>query len=245
MGLILGQALAYALSYTYLCLRYPAIAKSEEEIQEPNVEEKREYWSIASVSAVNVGISQALSFIGIFLVGAMLLDGELVADFQAAMLVPMGLGFVPAMVITYVYPYFARNRSDYAWTVRSYGMLLGAGMLSMGTIAVVCFAFAPWFVPFIFGEQYASIVPVVQVLMVGFFLNAAFRQPTGNLLVSQRRLLFNTFNGVISIVANALLSVVLIPPLGVMGAAVSYAATMGIGSVLSVPYYLHVIRRIR
>ena len=90
----------------------------------------------------------------------------------------------------------------------------------------------------IFGEQYLDAVPCFRILMLGFFVTATLRTPTGNLLVTQRRLFANTLMGVLSIVFNVLLSFALIPSYGMVGAAWVYVLTMVLGSFICVPIFL-------
>ncbi len=242
-GLIVGQSIALLMTWLYMVRRHrfdmgKLFCKKPDELSK---QEKKEYWGIASVSALNNGLSQALSMTGIFLVGVLLESDEQVASYVVATAIPFGLLFLPGLLATFAYPYFVRNKNNRSWTLRWYSVYLGASIAAMGIITLLLILMSDWLVPLIFGASYQSSVPAFCVLMIGFFVTASLRQPTGNLLVSQRKLLFNTFVGVVSLIATIVASFMLIPSFGVMGAALSYSVTMLVGALLSVAYYLRTV----
>lgn len=240
-GLIVGQEIAFLAAYIYLYIKYPSCRTERKSLSRS---EKGDFWSIASISAFNNGVSQALTLVGTFLVGLLLTSNQLVASYQAATLVPFGLLFIPSAVMTYCYPYFARNKNDRRWTLVSYVKVIAGSSACMIVVTVLVIAFADYIVSFLFGEQYLDIVPTLRILMIGFFATASLRMPTGNLLVTQRRLLFNALNGVLSIAVCIVSSLCFIPAYGLMGAAIAYDITMLFGAMLNVPYYVLTVLKI-
>ena len=238
-GLVVGQNIALLLTYIWLCRKHPfnllngclaALDKSDQ----------RQYWEIAIISAFNNGISQALTLVGTTLVGILLLSEIDVSTYKVATTIPFALLFFPSSIITFVYPYFVRNKDNRQWTLRNYGLLTLSCVVIMGVITAVFIAFAEPVVSLVFGTQYLDAVPTFRVLLIGFFFTASFRTPTGNLLVTQRRLITNTVIGIASIILCVIGSYVLIPSFGLIGAAIVYDLCMIFGSVFTVLDYLRV-----
>ena len=104
---------------------------------------------------------------------------------------------------------------------------------------------APIIISLFFGEQYLDTVVCFRILILGYFFNGTFRGIAGNLLVTQRRLKFNLFEGLVSGLCNLVGNIVLIPRLGSIGAAYTTLAVMIISSVLSSGYFIYVLKNIK
>lgn len=239
-GLIAGQYAAYVASFAVLAWRHPLPKPMPEE--RDRTFSKREYWYVALVSSLNNGLSQALTLLGTFFVGQYLASDTAVASYKVATTIPFALLFIPTVLITYIYPYFASHNTDGPWTRRNYLRLSLAGAACVGSVALVMGALGGPLIGLVFGEQYLDAVPSFQILILGFFVTAAFRQPAGNLLVTQKRLTTNTVVGIASIVLNVVLSIILIPSMQLEGAAWAYTGTMVLGAALSCGCYVHAIK---
>ena len=241
VGLIVGQCLAYCVSYRMLA--HAAGTKGEGYANDAQAYrlskgERADFWKVAAISSFNNGLSGMLTLIGAQLIGILITDAETVASYKVASTIPFALLFLPSAIMTYAYPYFARNKNDRRWTLRNYGLLLlGCGSMSL-LILAICELLAEPIICIIFGEQYLDAIPCFRILMLGFFVTSTLRTPTGNLLVTQRRLLANSVMGVLSIAFNALLSFALIPSYGMVGAAWVYVLTMVLGSFICVPIFV-------
>ncbi len=241
-GLIAGQYTAYVASFAVLAWRHPLPKFVPEEHR--LTFSKKEYWYVALVSSLNNGLSQALTLLGTFFVGQYLVSDIAVASYKVATTIPFALLFVPGMLITYIYPYFASHCEDGRWTRYNYLKLTIVLLCLVGVVtAIMSFLGGP-IISIVFGTQYLDAVPAFQVLMLGFFITAALRQPAGNLLVTQKRLTANTVIGILSIVLNIALSIVLVPRLQLLGAAWAYTGTMFLGGVLGPICYWASVRRL-
>ena len=234
-GLIVGQNVALLLSWAIMCIRHPyrkiALCDQVEKGQ------RRDFWKIALISALNNGLGGALSLLGTFFVGLLLMSDDLVAVYKVATTIPFGLLFLPTLMATFVYPHFVRHRHDRRWTIRHYLLLVAGSAAAIGLLTLVMVVLAEPILTLLFGVEYAAAVPP-------FVITASVRQVTGNLLVSQRKLLFNTFVGGVSLVSTTVLSYLLMPAYGMVGAAWSYTLTMLIGGVINTTYYLFTIFRL-
>ena len=174
----------------------------------------------------------------------LLASNELVASYKVATTIPFALLFIPGMIMTYAYPYFARNKDDRRWTLNGYRRLIMANVLCMAVLTILVVAFAEPLTMIIFGSEYLDSVRTMQLLMIGFFITAAIRQPSGNLLVTQRKLLWNTVVGVLSIFVNVVANLILVTGFGMLGAALAFDLTMLFGAVANTILYLRALASI-
>lgn len=242
IGLVIGQELAYFVTYVYLCNKYPARIKEYRR----NIDsfKKKDIWKIALISAFNNGLSFALTLLGTQMIGVIVASDELVASYQVATLIPFGLLFVPGAVATYIYPYFAKNKDNKVWTVATYKRVQIGCLLLSTLITVLMEITAQPLCLLIFGESYLDAVAPLRILMIGFWFACSFRQVAGNLLVTQRKLTFNAVISIVSILICALAGIVLIPTYGTIGAALSYDVAMILGAIANVTCYVITIKRI-
>lgn len=239
-GLAVGQSLALLAAYAWLCRRFPfdhRYLRSSSLARNDVVQ----FWKISLISAFNSGVSQAFTLLGTMFIGTLMADELAVSSYRVATTIPFALLFFPSAIVTYVYPHFVRHKDERDWTLRNYGLVtLGGGAL-MAAITLFFVLLARPIVVLIFGEQYLDSVPVMQIVMVGFFITATFRTPAGNLLVTQRKLVSNSVIGIIMIIVCFIASYALIPRFGMMGAAIVYDLCMVVGAVLSCVIYLKTI----
>ena len=74
-------------------------------------------------------------------------------------------------------------------------------------------------------------------------MNGSFRGIAGNLLVTQRRLKFNLFEGLVSGGVNIIGNLILIPRMGSIGAAIATLCVMNISAALSSGYFIYVLKK--
>lgn len=234
-GLILGQELAYFLTYVFLCIKHHVVR--DKTTSPLSKKDRVDLWKIALISTFNSGLGFALTLSGTQMIGIMTSNDELVATYQVSTLIPFGLLFVPGAIATYVYPYFAKNRNDRLWSISNYKKVL-TGCVAISTlITITVCALAEPICVVIFGDDYLDAALPLRVLMIGFWLTGSFRQITGNLLVTQRKLIFNSIIGVASVVVCLGVGIWLIPYYGVVGAALSYDAAMLVGAIANTVAY--------
>lgn len=244
VGLIAGQYLAYVLSFIAAVFA-GGRALTKFGAKRASSVDKGAYWKLSVTSSINNGLGSALTLVGVFLVGLLTNNEFAVADFKVATTIPFALLFIPGAVVTYIYPYFVRQKENASWSLSRYLQLIMAGIIGYGIIAFVFCIMGKWLIGLVFGVQYENVTPAFQIIMLGFFVTATFRQPTGNLLVTQRKLWFNTFTGVLSLAVCCLLCLWLIPGLGIEGAAWAYTISLIVGACCNVPYYLAVLLKKR
>lgn len=243
-GLAIGQCLALLVSYLWLCYRFPF---DRSYLRSPSLGrgDILQFWKVSLISTFNNGVSQAFTLLGTMFIGMLTADELVVSSYRVATTIPFALLFFPSAIVTYIYPHFVRHKYEREWTLKSYVLVTLGGGLLMACITLFFILFARPIVVLIFGEQYLDAVPVMQIVMIGFFVTATFRTPAGNLLITQRKLVTNSVIGIVLIALCTVSSFALIPSYGMMGAAVSYDICMIIGSILSCGAYLVSIHHLK
>lgn len=192
--------------------------------------------NISSISMVNNGLSKLMYLLDIFVLGLVVPDETVIASYKIATTIPNALIFVPASVIIYVYPYFARNKDNKKWLKKNYlrvTLAMGSFNLLISTMLVI---FAPLIIKIVFGEQYLDALIPFRILSVSYLFSGTFRILAGNILITQRKLKYNLFVAVFSSGLNTLLNVLLINRWESMGAALATIITVIVTSILNVGY---------
>lgn len=104
-------------------------------------------------------------------------------------------------------------------------------LLTIPAFALMVF-YPEFFLVVIFGKNFLEAAPVLQIIALGFLL-AASVGPTGNLIVVVGKTHLNMVNNFIAIVVNIVLNLILIPKIGIYGAAVASACSYGFLNILA------------
>lgn len=206
-------------------------------------EARKSLLSIGLICVMNNGISQMLYVLDIFILSIFFSDESILAGYKVATLIPFGLLFIPSSLITYICPYFASHRQDGKWCYGYYMKILrGFGLANAG-LSVVLFVFAPYVVRLVFGDVYADIVPLFQILVINYFFSATFRNLAGNVLATQRKLKFNFYVAAISGGLNIVLDICFIQWWGALGAAITTFTVTVFSGVISTIYLIYVLKK--
>lgn len=241
-GLVVGKYVAFAVSVLFVLLRfhvnYPITQKTH-----LSKETKKQFWEISLISMLNNGMSSLMYMLDILVLGIVVPDSTVVASYKLATNIPTALAFIPAALITYIYPYFALHREDKAWVRQKYSLVAMGLAAFCSLIAVIMFLFSPTIIKLLFGAQYLDAVPCFRVLSISFVVSAVFRTLPGNVLVTQRRLKFNLFTATFSSAINTVLNVLLITRWESLGAAYATLITVIITGILDTGYLIYIINQ--
>ena len=240
-GLVAAKYISFTLSALFILWRfrveYPITKKAQ-----VSPEIKKQFWSISMISMLNNGVSSLMYLLDIFVLGIVVPDSMIIASYRIATTIPTALAFIPAAVITYIYPYFAQKKEDKHWVLRRYFQITAVLGIGSAAIATFMFFFAPSIIRLVFGSAYVDCVPAFRILSLSFALSSTFRILPGNILVTQRKLKFNLFVAFLSSAINTALNVVMINAYGAVGAACATIITVAISSVLNVYYLIRVLK---
>ncbi|MBQ7172000.1 MAG: oligosaccharide flippase family protein [Clostridia bacterium] len=240
VGLIAAKYLASILAFLYIAFRYGV--KYPIKKQTLSAEDKKAFWKISSISMVNNSLSRLMYLLDIFVLGLVIPDSTVVASYRTATNIPTALAFIPAAVITYIYPYFAKKKDDKVWVKKKYLQITALLGIGSAAIAILMFVFAPFIIKTLFGAAYEDSIPAFKVLSISFALSSTFRILPGNILVTQRKLPFNLVVAVISSAVNTGLNVIMIRAYGAIGAAYATIITVVISGALNVVYLFRVLK---
>ena len=144
----------------------------------------------------------------------------------------------------YVYPYFARNNKNKIWLLKQYKRIIRWFGLFNIILSMLCFLGAKYIICIVFGQQYVIEVNTFRVLSISYFFSATFRVVAGNLLITQRKYMFNLWTSIFSSIINILLNIIFVKKIGAIGAAWATLTISCVTGFVSTGYLIHVFNRI-
>lgn len=168
-----------------------------------------------------------------------------VGAYGAAFRITYLLTFPQVVLATVVTPVFARlvAAGNVAGLRRRYRMSFGFALVTSAPLAAVLAAFPHFVMTIAFGEAFGtpSATWSLAILALGQTFTALAVPTQGLLLVSGRERAFGAINGA-ALVINIALNLLLIPPLGAIGAAIASASSAAFVFVLQFARALAVLR---
>lgn len=185
-------------------------------------------WAVAQGGVLVLGVIYFR--VDTFLLSFVSSDGE-VGRYAVAYRVLEVLTVVPAYLMSTLFPEIARQQPHSARLNEIVQGALSSVWLAVVPLVIIFVAFAAEVVAVAGGPAYADSASVLRVLIVAvalLFVNTVFFQSL--VALNRQRNLFLLLLGVLA--GNVVLNLLLIPPLGAMGAAISLLATEGVVLVL-------------
>lgn len=240
MGLVIGHYAGFIGTLLISTLIFHVrLTQSDGQISEAD---KKPLFKISFISMLNNGLSQLMFLIDVFILGIVDPQETILASYKVATMIPTALTFIPAAMITFVYPYFAEHKDDGKWCMDKYKqLLLGMGAFNI-CISLFLVVLAGPVVRVVFGETYLDAVPIFRLLAINYFISGTFRTISGNLLVTQRKLKFNLLVAIISSSVNIVADYFFIQWWGSKGAAYATMLVVLISSILSTTYLIYTFR---
>ncbi len=241
-GFIIGRYLAYGLLvFIGLKLWHIPYRFKSEGFDKTHI---REFKHISLISMFNGGISQLLYLIDVFVIGIIIPDETVVASYKVATIIPTALSFIPTALVTYVFPHFAERRNDGKWCMKRYLQITaGIGAVN-GIITLILCLTAPLILTLMYGKAYLDAVVPFRILSISYLFSGTFRTIAGNLLVTQRKLVFNSVVAVVSGILNIVADVFLILYFGSVGAAIATLFIVVLCSVANTACLIYTFRKL-
>lgn len=172
----------------------------------------------------------------IFLLGQISGDDLLVADYKIAYVIPANLAIISSSIGLYVAPYFTKydKEGKLNWVKKNLKLTLLVTMFVMGGLALLCYVFGDVLIKFIFGAQYLTTVPIMNILLIASFFNNGIRMVIANILSAIGEQKKNLIVAGIGMVFQIVLDVLLIPRMGAIGVGLSSLSIYLIMSALLV-----------
>ena len=244
-GMIIGRNIAYVITIIIVCWKLcaPVYIKSKNDKTHIDKNDKIALFKISFISMLNNGISHLLYLLDIFLLGLILSNEQIIASYKVATTIPTAMVFIPAALVTYIYPYFASKKDDKDWCIQQYRKVIKYFGIFNLFVTIGLIVLAKPIIVLLYGMQYADAVTCFRILAVNYFISGTFRNISGNLLVTQRKLGFNLIISIICGSVNIIGNVLFIPVYASVGAALTTLTVSSIAAVMSTVYYIYTLKQ--
>ncbi|PID28690.1 MAG: hypothetical protein CSB55_03940 [Candidatus Cloacimonadota bacterium] len=198
-----------------------------------------------SLSAVTANsVSAILVYADIFLLGQILSDSSVLAEYRVAGLLPLNLIIIPSSLMMFFYPKLVKLNKELEY-FKKYLMIVGI-LFVINTIIFLFFTFtAEWYYPLVFGKNYSDSLPVFYIMMAGYLINGTLRISAGNFLATAHKIKINIYIALFSGILNIALNIMLIPEFGSIGAAVASLSVFILGSIVSNVYIFNLYKKMK
>jgi O-antigen/teichoic acid export membrane protein len=232
-GVILGINLSYAATITlglfYLRKDIKAIFSSSK--LNKKMQSSFDRYSL-TMCLTNVLIS-ILFTIDLFVIGNIVKNPEQIANYKAACVIPFALNMIPNAVMTFLFPYFSKNKENKDWLKRNIKKLYIANGITNGIIGLCLIILAPLLIRIIFGKQYLEIVTPFRLLTVSYIVSASLRTPSANLLAMLKKTKMALCISAVSVALCVIMDIFLVSSFGIIGAAYSSVIAFSIIGIVS------------
>ncbi len=134
----------------------------------------KEFIKFSIIASTNNAISQLLYLLDIFIIGIIVSDVNVIAIYKTATIIPFALNFLPLSIMTFVYPYFARNNLNVSWMYNNYLKLLKTLAALNLIISLLLVGLAPFIIKVCFGSGYLKSIVPFRILSVWLFCGCNF-----------------------------------------------------------------------
>lgn len=246
-GLAIGRYLSFLIPIAVCFVFIKKERNNNEDNQLPrcslSAEKKKTMIKYGLLIMITNCVSSVLHYFDTLLVGIVVADELALADYKVAVTIPNALNFIPVACITFIYPYFVKQKDDPIW-LRKNTRRVQLGLAIPSILISVCgAAFAPLIMRLVFGAQYESAAPVFVVLIITYTFTALFRTIYGNILAMMHEVKANFVLSSCECVINIILDVALIKRFGSIGAAYATLLITVLSSILSGLYFNYCLRK--
>ena len=165
--------------------------------------------------------STVMSYNETFIVGQLLKDKELLAEYRvAANILSISLFLLEALLV-FILPYFIQHIGDRRWIWDSYKKLFLINGVVMTIFHLGLFIFAKLYLFIFAGPEYMGAVSLVRMFLVASWIQAVFRGLSGNILAVTGEEKFNLKINIVFVVLHAVIDIAAVKMLGIYGAAIA------------------------
>ena len=190
-------------------------------------------------------LSSVLGYLDLEMVGQIIPDAEVLADYKIGAGIPSQATFITAAIVTAIYPSFAKNQGNYPWLKTNIKKMLFGLLAINGFISLVLFLGAELIINILYGPEYNDAILMLKISSIGYLLSSCIRIPFGTLLLSMRKVKFNLIVCTISGVLNVILDLILIPKFGSMGAVFTSVIVILVSGIMSSTRFIIYIKSIK
>ncbi len=179
-----------------------------------------EFISYSIYVTIGNAFSQLLFILDILILGYVLKNAVTIGIYKVATVIPFAINFIPGIVSTFFYPYFAKNANNHIY-VKNLKHKIQKGMFVFSfTVSTILIILAKPIITIIFGMEYIDSVLPFQILCFGFWILATFRNINGNILAALGYAKFAMWQNVFVVIVNIVLTYLLVINFGIIGSAI-------------------------
>ena len=165
--------------------------------------------------------STVMSYNETFIVGQLLKDKELLAEYRvAANILSISLFLLEALLV-FILPYFIQHIRDKKWIWENYKKLFAINGVVMTVFHLGLFIFAKLYLYIFACPEYMGAAPLVRMFLIASWIQAVFRGISGNILAVTGEEKFNLKINIVFVVVHAVIDVAAVKMLGIYGAAIA------------------------
>ena len=180
----------------------------------------REFVSYSIYVTIGNAFSQLLFILDILILSYVLKDPITISIYKVATVIPFAINFIPGIVSTFFYPYFAKNAHNHLYVRDLKGKLQKGMFIFSFTTSIGLMVLAKPIITIIFGKAYIDSVLPFQILAFGFWILATFRNINGNILAALGHAKFAMWQNVCIVSINIILTYFLVIHFGIIGSAI-------------------------
>ncbi|MFN8769546.1 MAG: oligosaccharide flippase family protein [Neisseriaceae bacterium] len=179
---------------------------------------KSEFLSYSMYATVGNAFSQLLFNLDILILGYIVKDSIILANYKVATIIPFALSFVPGVIVTFFYPIFAKNTNNLIYLKQLKNKVMKLILCFTIPTSILLIIIAKPLIGIIFGWKFTESIIPFQILIFGFSI-AAMRILYGNILASLGKAKFAMWFNLMIAVINVVITYTLVKLYGIIGAA--------------------------
>lgn len=239
-GFIISTYIAYAviISLSIFIYKLPNVFN----LQVPPINQKM-FVGYSAYIAFGNAFSQLLFILDIIILGYIIRDAHVVAIYKVATVIPFAINFIPGIVSSFFYPYFAKNAANINYIKQLKRQLQQKMFIFSFIVSLLLIILAKPIIIIIFGEVYHESIIPFQILSFGFWILATFRNINGNILASLGQAKFAMWLNIGIVIINIILTCVLVTHFGIIGAAVGVVIIYILSSTIAAVVLNRILRK--
>ena len=220
-GVMIGKYLSMALCVVMGFLLIRDLPMMKVKAQMPSWAEMKVMIRFGIVMLTASATSMVMSYNETFIVGQLLKNEELLAEYRVASNILSISLFLLEALLVFILPYFIQHIGDKQWIWENYKKLFVINGAVMTVFHLGLFLFAKLYLFVFAGREYLDAVPLVRMFLVASWIQAVFRGISGNILAVTGEEKFNLKINIVFVIVHAVIDVTAVKLLGIYGAAIA------------------------
>lgn len=220
-GVMIGKYLSMTLCVVMGFLLIRDLPMMKVKAQMPSWAEMKVMIRFGIVMLTASATSMVMSYNETFIVGQLLKNEELLAEYRVASNILSISLFLLEALLVFILPYFIQHIGDKQWIWENYKKLFVINGAVMTVFHLGLFLFAKLYLFVFAGREYLDAVPLVRMFLVASWIQAVFRGISGNILAVTGEEKFNLKINIVFVIVHAVIDVTAVKLLGIYGAAIA------------------------